>query len=349
MGISDYVCFIQHNDQFVEGISDYGMFSNEDDNTSNAIIVHLPGDMKFDDIGRMKLTEFAKYPYTVHIHDCDSRAFEGLNGYSAVLLDEGDNIGDTTIWKGIYDDDGDAYEGDKIADPDPRWHVNFYWFNYNAFVLGEYDPSDIPLRYYLRLVERKSNVPIWRLFPTYDKIHMYNFIVENNWNIDNVISKCIPIGDRIKDISIPYEDDSIQDDEEENALMLPLKHIQTGEIKIFYLNRDDKILFKPGTYDIEQYMIDPFFDLIHRVVTISHRSRNILPQDDIDKGPNRSGFNDITDSRTGSNPRINVFKWKDQYIDITYSSDHLAIVLTPSKRLFKRHTPLLSDIIITCK
>lgn len=313
MGVHEYVCFVQQNGQNIEKISDHwDQVSDEEDNYTTAIIVHLPGSMNYEEIKSMKLTEFSKYPYTLSYHDWDSWEFEKINGYGEVLMEE-NTLGDRSIWR----------END---DPNTQWNINFYQFNYDAFVLGKYNPDDIPLSYYEIIIAPRIKMPMWRLFPTYNKKDMYEFIISNDWSKENISSRHIPINDIIINISVPYDDYTTDG---MNDLAMFLKRVDTGDRVLFLMNSNTTYYFKPGTYYIEQYMIDPYFTLTAENIEISYTSRNIRPQDDIDRGPNITGFNKFIDSKTGLDPKTEEFKWKDQYIDTTYSSIHPAITLKP--------------------
>ncbi|SNW62384.1 Hypothetical protein ORPV_480 [Orpheovirus IHUMI-LCC2] len=152
MGVHDYICFIQKNDQCLyffdkNDLVDEEEIYNDDDNDkdrecgkSTAIIVKVPSNITYEEINKMKLKEFANFDKIVGHYSWDDWNFTNIPGdsYRNMLMDsEGSGI-----WK-----DSTHFDG---------YYVTFDPFAYDVFVLCKYDPKAVPYAYYKLILENRN-------------------------------------------------------------------------------------------------------------------------------------------------------------------------------------------------
>lgn len=155
MGISDYCCFIQRNSQILLPLEFFDPSSEEITNdeepdysdqvsyngSSEAVIVTIPLTFSLEDIEKMDLKEFAKFPRKTYKYSWDHVEFDPDLKWSDHnnFVIQNCRDGNPSVWE---------FEGE--------WKVSFEPNAFNAFVLGQGDPEKIPRGYYSLIFENRD-------------------------------------------------------------------------------------------------------------------------------------------------------------------------------------------------
>lgn len=172
MGVHDYCCFIQRNDQC---IYQFTTTSDEEDSScgsSDAIIVLVPQTFTKRDILSWPLNEFKKFKKINATYSWDEWGFEELEDYSDILSEDRKWY-DQTVWE-------------SSSKPN-YWLVNFEPKAYDAFVLQNVKPIKISKEYYEIVYENRGmQLPKPKQL-AFDKI--FNAGEENLYEYDGKVLK----------------------------------------------------------------------------------------------------------------------------------------------------------------
>lgn len=140
MGVHDYVCFVQRNGQclyelnLISEQSDEDLSDDEFDGcgSNSALIVFIPTTYTIRDILSWHLHRFKDFTVKEVNYSWDNWNFEGYDGYGDILSEK-DKWWEQCIWE---------------SPSEPGFYlVNFEKGAYQAFVLGEARPEQIPKNY----------------------------------------------------------------------------------------------------------------------------------------------------------------------------------------------------------
>jgi hypothetical protein len=134
MGIHDYCCFIQRNEQDIHELSFDENDESEQSGGNNPILVKIPDSFSVRDILSWNLMEFANFPTIDDNYSWDDCSFENTDGYLEVLQKCSNKWWETVIWS------SPTYPGFRL--------VTFDKVAYETFVLQRHASDEVPWRYY---------------------------------------------------------------------------------------------------------------------------------------------------------------------------------------------------------
>jgi hypothetical protein len=186
MGVHDYRCFIQRNDQCLEQYSlcdeeeeeeedDFNCYNNNygtGAGNNKCVIVLVP---KHVNISATPLSDFSKFQtfhwnYSWDDWDFSGEGYGNSEYYRETLLGNNIPYGDCSVWSHL------DYPDSKL--------VNFDPVAYSAFVEKTITPQQLCYEYYYTCFSNRRNVLVDGRLSTLDKQELYDILA--NWHLKPV-------------------------------------------------------------------------------------------------------------------------------------------------------------------